>query len=116
MSSELINFDELPIWLIDNRFVVTGYRKPELSLLYYLKSLLQIHNESISIWSHILGVIYYLRLIAMAAHSPHPRYKDSSDVLPLLFFYMAGCFSLLSSAMYHTFSPYSSEARHVLIK
>lgn len=116
MSSDLINYDELPHWLGDNRFIITGYRKPYRSLFYYLKSMFTLHNETANIWTHIFGVVYYIRLINMISYPTHSRYNNCPDILPLLFFYIAGTFAFFSSTIYHTFSFYSSEVRQLLVK
>jgi len=38
--------------------ILTGYR-PALTYLACLRSLLRIHNETVNIWSHLLGSIFF---------------------------------------------------------
>lgn len=41
-------------------FILTGYRPWNKSWTYYLLSIVQVHNETANVWSHLLGVIYCL--------------------------------------------------------
>ncbi|RIB08273.1 adiponectin receptor protein 1 [Gigaspora rosea] len=58
----LCNFGDLPNWCQDNSDIVSGYRKPTFSYLKCAYSLFYIHNESINIWSHLLGTIIFVCL------------------------------------------------------
>lgn len=53
------NMDEAPDWLIDNHFILTGYRINFTTPKLTLKSLFICHNESTNIWSHLSGVILF---------------------------------------------------------
>jgi adiponectin receptor len=52
----------LPHMLVDNKFILKGYRINYDSSLLNLKSLFHKHNELINVWTHLIGA-----LIAIAA-------------------------------------------------
>ncbi|KXX76775.1 ADIPOR-like receptor IZH2 [Madurella mycetomatis] len=51
----LILWDELPHWRRDNAFILSGYRQTSNSVRASLASLGYLHNESVNIWTHLLG-------------------------------------------------------------
>lgn len=50
-------------FLRDNEFIHSGYRLNFSSTKRILKSLFMLHNESVNVWSHLLGVFLFLILI-----------------------------------------------------
>lgn len=52
---KLFHWNELPDYLKDNKFIVTGYRA-DTGLLGSIQSLFRIHNESGNVWSHLCGM------------------------------------------------------------
>ncbi|CAB1448826.1 unnamed protein product, partial [Pleuronectes platessa] len=46
--------------LFREQFILSGYRPVDLSWRCYVLSLLQIHNETLSVWSHLLAAVYVL--------------------------------------------------------
>ncbi|RKK34000.1 hypothetical protein BFJ69_g18719, partial [Fusarium oxysporum] len=53
----LLLWDDLPAWRRDNAFIHSGYCRIRPSYLHSLRSLFNLHNESVNIWSHLLGAI-----------------------------------------------------------
>jgi adiponectin receptor len=49
--------------MVDNEFIQRGYRIGFNSVGKVLKSLFKLHNESVNVWSHMLGVLTFLVLI-----------------------------------------------------
>ncbi|KAG5488978.1 hypothetical protein JIQ42_00598 [Leishmania sp. Namibia] len=121
---------DVPTYLRDNRYILRGYRA------YYtgkqcFTSLLRMHNETINIWTHLLGVIVFVVLM-MQLFTRHiiPEYiagnvfhqenrtaqpvpvDDARTAWPFIIF---GTFSLacvmcmLCSACFHTFLCHMSE-------
>uniref|UniRef100_A0A0N5AMF4 Progestin and adipoQ receptor family member 3 n=1 Tax=Syphacia muris TaxID=451379 RepID=A0A0N5AMF4_9BILA len=58
-------------WL--NRHVHTAYRPPHLSTQDYLKSVFEWNNETINIWTHLIGFIYF----------SYQQYEFNKHFLPL---------------------------------
>jgi hypothetical protein len=62
-SMRLVIFDELPERLKKNKFILDGYRI-DYNTVDSLKSLFHLHNETMNIWTHILGFLLFLPFIA----------------------------------------------------
>jgi len=60
---KLIDFVELPDWMQDNEFITSMYRPPLARTRDCVRTaFLCWHNDSINIWSHALGFLFYLSL------------------------------------------------------
>jgi len=84
-------------------FVLTAYRPLQYSALSCVKSVLQLHNETVNIWSHILGVLIFIRLAMYTAAMPIGYARTN------IFAFCVGailCFSL--STVYHIFKEHST--------
>lgn len=57
------NLKDAPSFLHDNEHIITGYRIGFNTTRKIFRSLFMIHNESVNIWSHIIGVILFILLI-----------------------------------------------------
>lgn len=77
------------------RYVHSGYRPLHRNWRYYFWSLLQCHNETINVWTHLLGVLVVLTRTAQLTETVD--FIDDSHSWPLLIL-------LLSSVAYMTFS------------
>ena len=56
-------YNDLPEFYKDNEYIKKGYLINCDSIIKAIKSLFCLHNETINIWSHILGAIFFLGLI-----------------------------------------------------
>ncbi|KAI4895322.1 hypothetical protein NFI96_009025, partial [Prochilodus magdalenae] len=86
--------DEVPGFFCE-RYVHTGYRPLHQSWRYYFLSLFQLHNETMNVWTHLLGALVVLAVTAQLAESV--EFLDDPHSWPLLVL-------LLSSMTYMTFS------------
>mmetsp|Transcript_42502 Transcript_42502/g.165903 ORF Transcript_42502/g.165903 Transcript_42502/m.165903 type:complete len:105 (-) Transcript_42502:1315-1629(-) len=60
---KLLDFVELPEWMQDNEYITSMYRPPMAQTWDCVRTaFLNWHNDSISIWSHALGFLFYLFL------------------------------------------------------
>ncbi|KAH9610842.1 hypothetical protein KSS87_005289 [Heliosperma pusillum] len=67
-SRKLVSYDELPHYMKDNEFIVKYYRV-EWSVKQAFLSLFQWHNETLNIWTHLLGFLLFVGLtVVNAAH------------------------------------------------
>jgi len=57
-----LRFDQVPPLFVEP-FILRGFRAIHQPWSYYLKSLFHKHNETINVWSHLLGVLYMIHLI-----------------------------------------------------
>lgn len=55
--------EKAPKWLIDNHYILSGYRIHFNTIKLTFRSLFMCHNESTNIWSHFLGVIMFVSFI-----------------------------------------------------
>ena len=67
-------YEEYPDSLKDSEFLRTGYRCGCDSSRGALKTLFMWHNETVNIWSHLLGAIGFIVLIT----SVLSKYRDMS--------------------------------------
>ncbi|KAL6623282.1 hypothetical protein ACP70R_033161 [Stipagrostis hirtigluma subsp. patula] len=63
---ELIGYDALPEWLKDNEFI-HGYYRCEWPMKQTILSIFSIHNETLNVWSHLIGFLLFLCLTIFTA-------------------------------------------------
>jgi len=80
--------------------IVTGYR-PALTYIACLRSVLRIHNETVNIWSHLLGSIFFSVILVQQLfnHSAADWIDHTSLLLQICSYQTA----LAASALFHTF-------------
>ncbi|KAJ1651706.1 inc metabolism membrane protein [Dispira simplex] len=135
-ARRLLRFDELPREWQENEFIVSGYRFLTTSP-QCLQSIFQYHNETGNIWTHLLGLVFFVilglyevfyRLPAQATQLVASQGLTNDaiwttgmiptdtdyyaeilwvDRLIFLCFFFAACKCLLCSTMYHTFCHHS---------
>ncbi|GKT63264.1 hemolysin-III channel protein [Colletotrichum tofieldiae] len=107
----LVLWDDLPAWRRDNAFIISGYRPDSNSYLGSFKSLGYLHNESVNIWSHLLGAVAFLVSGAFLYGVVAPRYDTASpaDVLVFGCFFAGAVACLGMSATYHAVCNHSPE-------
>lgn len=107
----LILWDELPAWRRDNAYILSGYRQSSNSYLGSFKSLFWLHNESVNIWTHLLGCLTF-PLIGLFLYSiVAPRYPTatSSDIVVFCCFFGGAAVCLGMSATYHALCNHSPD-------
>ena len=63
----MVTYNEVPKYQQDNEYIRKGYLKNCDSIKKVFKSLFMIHNETVNIWSHLLGAILINCLIIYTA-------------------------------------------------
>lgn len=87
--------------------ILSGYRVPYRSWRYYFYSAFQLHNETLNVWTHLLGVCVIL--YQMRSYFQELDINTDSVLSTLLSFSITGIFSLAISALCHLLhgrSPY----------
>ena len=97
---DLLYFDQIPDWQRDNEYILSGYRRTSGSLRKSLSSVFAVHNETVSINSHLLGSAcsYALPLYFGKTFYARTSRAEPQDylVFTIYFVNVATCF-LLSS-------------------
>jgi adiponectin receptor len=107
----VVLWDELPSWQQDNHYILSGYRPQTNSYTGSGKSLGYIHNETVNIYSHLIGAIAALVGGLTSFYILQPRYQTATKEDVLVFgCYFGGAVACLGmSATYHTIQNHSPE-------
>jgi adiponectin receptor len=113
----LLHWDALPPWRRDNPSILSGYRPTSNSLLASLRSLGYLHNESVNIWTHLLGAgaaaasAVGCLCLGRVVFSEGGRYATASaaDVVVWGCFFGGAVACLGMSATYHALCNHSEE-------
>ena len=89
-----------PHYLIDNEYIQNGYRINFNSHGEIWKSLFMLHNESVNVWSHLIGVALFIILLfwTIFALNPFSSYLNFSTNFP----------SIISSNSTSTFEDFEA--------
>lgn len=109
LSTALLLWDDLPPWRRDNHYIRSGYRQSRASYAHSLRSLFYLHNESVNIWTHLLGAVVALAAAAYVYQVVHPRYEtaEPADVAVFACFFGGATACLGMSATFHALSNHS---------
>ncbi|KAG1366932.1 Heptahelical transmembrane protein 4 [Cocos nucifera] len=66
VKCELVDFDSLPDYFKDNEFILRYYRC-EWPLRETILSIFSIHNETLNVWTHLIGFLIFLSLTIFTA-------------------------------------------------
>ncbi|TVY90357.1 Uncharacterized protein LAWI1_G004195 [Lachnellula willkommii] len=105
----LIKYEDLPIpWRI-NPHIVKGYRFTE-SKVDCVRSMFNISNESVNIWSHAIGLLIVLA-IAFYFYPTSVNFSNSTktDVFIAAVFLFAACKCLACSTIWHTMNSVADQ-------
>lgn len=70
-------FKEAEPFMQLNPFIVRGYRLNHHTIRQCLKSMFSLHNESVNIWSHFAGVVFFVFCIYYLVTKMHPPVVDN---------------------------------------
>jgi adiponectin receptor len=104
-----ILWNDLPAWMQDNHYIQTGYRPQSNSYHTSFLSLLHIHNETVNIYTHLLGALFALLAGTFVYTILLPRFQHATqeDVFVFACFFGGAVGCLGMSATYHTISNHS---------
>jgi adiponectin receptor len=103
-------WNDIPHWLQDNHYITSGYRHPSNSYKKSFSSITShLHNESINIWTHLIGACMALIAASITYVKLKPRFSQASpeDVLVFACYFLGAFLCLGMSATYHTISNHS---------
>lgn len=107
----LLSWDDLPSWRRDNVYIRSGYRRDRNSYAHSARSLLYLHNETVNIWSHLLGAIFSGCTGLYMYWAIKPRYESANgaDVAVFACFFAGAVICLGMSATYHAILDHSED-------
>lgn len=112
-SQSLQFWDEIPSWQQDNEYILSGYRQATGSFQRCFQSLTYIHNETVNIYSHIIGAALFLTAPIYTYRALYLRYPRATRadifVFATFFYGVSICFVL--SATYHIISNHSPKVQ-----
>ncbi|AED92823.1 Heptahelical transmembrane protein 1 [Arabidopsis thaliana] len=118
---ELMSYCELPEYMKDNEYILNYYRA-DWSIRDAFFSVFSFHNESLNVWTHLIGFIFFVALtVANIIH--HDGFfpvdaKSPGNVTRWPFFVFLGgsMFCLLASSICHLFCCHSKELNVFLLR
>ncbi|KAG9508714.1 Adiponectin receptor protein, partial [Fragariocoptes setiger] len=103
-------FKQQPEWLCDNQYIHCGHRKPTNSFLVCTRSIFQLHNETVNIWTHLIAGFYFAHLCLQIIYSTQLAPIDKW-VVGLFLLSATSCHII--SSMYHTFNCHSEHVSKI---
>jgi adiponectin receptor len=108
---ELTSFEKLPKFLADNEFILHGYRV-HFSFKLCLESLFRRHNETLNVWTHLIGTLVFTVLAVFTYVKILPnvtkRIPIATDYAIFAVFFFGAHAQMLFSTIYHLFSAHSA--------
>lgn len=108
----LLEFHEVPAFLQDNCFVLSGYRC-FFSTKVCLYSLLRIHNETGNVYTHLIACLIFLAMTVGLYQSDE---FTAIEIAVLSVYYGACIFCFTASTCFHLFNCHSQDACKSLLK
>jgi adiponectin receptor len=105
------HWDQILPWQQDNHYIRSGYRPQSNSYLQSGYSLAYLHNETVNIYTHLIGAILTLVSSGALYHVLGSRYDTASreDVWVFCCLFLGALSCLGMSATFHTISNHSHE-------
>ncbi|KAK2602374.1 hypothetical protein N8I77_008913 [Diaporthe amygdali] len=110
---ELLLWSEIEEWQQHGSdHIQTGYRRACGSVQGCLWSWTYIHNETVNIWSHILGALVFISLPAYVFREIPTRYHaaTATDVVICSTYFLGVTLCFILSTIFHTFMSHSEAA------
>lgn len=112
-----VSFDNLPDWLRDNEFLRHNHRPPMNSFRGCFKSMFRMHTETMNIWTHLLGFVFFVVLclgvyifgdyITFLFEDIEIHKLPWGEQLMIFIFFVGAMACLCCSFLFHTLSNHS---------
>ncbi|KAI8149276.1 pPR-type GPCR protein [Fennellomyces sp. T-0311] len=107
-GKKTVTWSELPQWMQDNIYITAGYRLPTASYAKCFQSLFYLHNESVNIWSHLLGFVFFFGLgVHFLWAQPFADSLTAADYVYFFSFLLGAMTCLGFSSTFHCVSCHS---------
>lgn len=107
--SATVLWHEIEGWQQDNQYITSGYRPSSNSYAKSAASLGYLHNESVNIYTHLVGATIALLGSIFLYSSIKPRFElaTTEDVIVFSCYFLGAIACLGMSATYHTIANHS---------
>ena len=109
---ETLSSDQVP-YIFREPSILKGYRLPNQSLMYYIKSLFQNHNETFNVWSHLIGCM--IIIYKMIGYFKEFNIYTDYVLTTLLVVGIASFTELFASATAHLFCSKSPHVHYLIL-
>ena len=103
--------DDTPVELWEPA-IINGYRSTNQPWSYYLKSLFQMHNETINVWTHLIGFVAIW--ISLGEYTKEYNFWTDKHSWPILIFGSTSLILCLGSALAHLLHSRSVHDHYVI--
>ena len=112
-TRRLRSWDEIPSWQQDNEYILSGYRQATGSFKKCLESLGYLHNETVNVYSHVIGAAIFLTAPIYTYRELYLRYPlaTQADLLVFSTFFYGVSICFVLSATYHIISNHSPKVQ-----
>lgn len=117
LAWKIIPFQALPEWLRCNEFIRGSYRPPMFSFRGCFKSMFRLHNETLNIWTHLGGFIFFVVLVmGMFVFGDYITglFEDlvvtnlpGTEQLMISMFFAGAIICMMCSTLFHTLNNHS---------
>ena len=109
-SALTVAWHQIQDWQQDNHYITSGYRPASNSYAKSAASIGYLHNESVNIWTHLLGAIAAVFSASGIFFAVKPRFDQATpqDVSVFACFFLGAVACLGMSATFHTISNHSA--------
>jgi len=97
-------------------YVEYGYRSGDLNFEKVLYSIFSFHNESMNIWSHLIGFVCMFFSGISVSIDLFQKGNKFSDIFALELYMVCASLCLLLSSVYHWFGCLSEECHQCLLR
>lgn len=110
LTMNLLEWNYPPLWMKDNDFILTSYRKATHSYTISLRTISKLHNETVNIWTHLLGAIVFAFSLQHFLTTAYPTLSTAPalDILAVTIYYLGCVNCLILSTSFHTLSSHSA--------
>ncbi|XP_023344521.1 progestin and adipoQ receptor family member 3 [Eurytemora carolleeae] len=106
----LLKGKDVPVFVREDS-IYTGYRTT-LGYTECIKSVFRLHNETVNIWSHFLGFLYFGFLLCINIFQSHPHNRSSADLIAVCIQLVTYQICMILSSMFHTFLCHSERVKY----
>ncbi|CAF4416629.1 unnamed protein product, partial [Didymodactylos carnosus] len=111
----VVDHSHLPHWLLDNEFLISGHRPPMPSVKQCFASIFHLHTETVNIWTHLLGTLFFICMAAYFITRPTSEVHIEKKLIFCAFF-LGAIICLLCSTLYHTLYCHSPKLSKLFTK